>query len=342
MRPTVRRASHSAAWATILVVFLSFGCVQESSEPNGQRPSVSGAAKQGQSGQEKVPQIGPREEPAHQAVKPATSTEEDSLESPATKESGVNEAASTPDDTAKKETVESPENIPETAEDEFPQEPKPVDLGPPLVEVPEKLIPLNPAKTAFIDKEQGRILMVGQVCQRAAPLEMFVCPKNTKEHESIVSVDVSPAAVHAGLIAVGAKPGKPVSFDPDYQSATGTVIGIEVRWKDAKGAVQKARAQEWIRDYDTKQEMRYDWVFAGSRFWTDEATGQKIYLAEHGDFICVANFPTAMLDLPVRSSDQASDLLFEAFTERIPPLGTPVTVILVPKTEPEKAERPSK
>ena len=35
--------------------------------------------------------------------------------------------------------------------------------------------------------------------------------------------------------------------------------------------------------------------------------------------------------VPIRSSDSNAVLLFEAFTERIPPLGTPVTLILTPK-----------
>ena len=112
------------------------------------------------------------------------------------------------------------------------------------------------------------------------------------------------------------------------------------------GKLKSALAQQWVRSYDTKKQMQYDWVFAGSRLWKDSETGQEVYLAEHGDFICVANFPTAMLDLPVRSSDQASDLLFEAFTERIPPLGTDVTLVLrlkatdsLEKNGPKKPEK---
>ena len=35
-----------------------------------------------------------------------------------------------------------------------------------------------------------------------------------------------------------------------------------------------------------------------------------------------------MLDLPIESSQKAADLLFEAWTDRIPPIGTRVTVVL--------------
>ena len=60
-------------------------------------------------------------------------------------------------------------------------------------------------------------------------------------------------------------------------------------------------------------------------------SGQKTYLAETGDFICVSNFPSAMLDLPVESSQANEDLTYQAFTEHIPPLGTRVRMVLTPK-----------
>jgi hypothetical protein len=71
-------------------------------------------------------------------------------------------------------------------------------------------------------------------------------------------------------------------------------------------------------------------VFAGSGFRVNESTGEKRYLGEEGNLICVSNFPDAVLDIPVESSSANAALLFEAFTDRIPPVGTPVTIVLVP------------
>ncbi len=78
------------------------------------------------------------------------------------------------------------------------------------------------------------------------------------------------------------------------------------------------------------RQLEGHWVFTGSQFATDDKTGQKYYLAESGDLICVANFATATLDLAIESSATNDTLMFEAFTERIPPLGTNVTIELVP------------
>ena len=93
------------------------------------------------------------------------------------------------------------------------------------------------------------------------------------------------------------------------------------------------RAQEWIKNIKTKQAMREHWVFAGSGFWTDETTGEQWYYAEGGELICVSNFPSALLDIPIKSSDGADQLLFEAYTENIPPKGTRVHLVLKPEVK---------
>jgi hypothetical protein len=54
--------------------------------------------------------------------------------------------------------------------------------------------------------------------------------------------------------------------------------------------------------------------------------------------ICVSNFPSAMLDLPVESSQANTALLFSAFTERIPPIGTKVRMVLIPRSKKEPAK----
>ena len=126
-----------------------------------------------------------------------------------------------------------------------------------------------------------------------------------------------------------------MQWQPRYVPASGSEIEVTVIYKDEKGRLQTVRAQEWIYDSSTKKAMAHPWVFAGSRFWKDEQTGKAHYMAEGGELICVSNFSSAMLDLPVESSQAQSELMFKAFTERIPPLRTPVTLVLKPKPKPK-------
>ena len=102
------------------------------------------------------------------------------------------------------------------------------------------------------------------------------------------------------------------------------------------------KAIKSLSDQSQIRQMDAQWVFAGSGFSTDPATGQKYYLAESGDLICVANFATATVDLAVESSATNDGLMFEAYTEHIPPVGTKITIELVPvfkKAESKKADK---
>src|SRR5262249_62159967 len=57
---------------------------------------------------------------------------------------------------------------------------------------------------------------------------------------------------------------------------------------------------------------------------------KKVYLANDGDVICVSNFETALLDLPIKSPKDNADLVYVAHTSRIPPPETKVVVVLEP------------
>jgi hypothetical protein len=208
----------------------------------------------------------------------------------------------------------------------------------------DKAVPKGETKTVEIGKnvtleirgENRRVILPASVCLREGPLELFLCRTNTKEHEAIVHVDADARVIHAALLAAKATPGTTVKWEPKYQPATGSVIKVSVRYTENGKEITRS-AQEWVRVMKTKKPMTHDWVFAGSMFFDNpEDPTKKFYAANSGDVICVSNFETAMLDLPVNSPKDNDELQFEAFTERIPPLGTKVTVILEPVPDQKK------
>lgn len=270
------------------------------------------------------------------------------------------------------------------------------DPPPPPIDV-AKLTALNPQETVYLDKAGRKLVMKGEICLRSGVLEMLVCLKRTKEHEAIFSVDTKAQIVHAGLIALGVEPGKPVQFQPEYKPATGPVIDVFISWTDAEQKRHRVPGQRLVRNsvrrywvepleklpaglkipedselrWDGKRnellwygpmtdarrdellklssdagyqkaiksfhkqtqvhELKADWVFGGSGFYVDAENGTKFYQAEEGNLICVANFSSATIDLAIESSAQNDDLLYEAYTERLPPMGTPVLIELVPR-----------
>jgi hypothetical protein len=230
-------------------------------------------------------------------------------------------------------TAAQPEN---NADDESMEKPR--DLGPPLVDHPEDLIKLHPVYPVWIDNKNKQVILIGSVCKANYPLEFFATYPD-RGYESVVVIYARPSIIHAALLALGAKSGKPVQYDPKFIPPSGAEVGIDVSWKDQNGKRQKARAQDWIRDIKTKKQLDVNWVFAGSMFWEDKETGEKSYLADRGDFISVLNLPTALLDVPIQSASAIESRLFEGFIERLPPPGTPVTLILKPKLEKSDTEK---
>lgn len=90
------------------------------------------------------------------------------------------------------------------------------------------------------------------------------------------------------------------------------------------------------------RQMEAHWVFSGSSYYVDDETKEKFYRAEDGDLICVANFGSATLDVAARSGNGAEELLFEAWTERIPEVGTAVTIELIPAKPEAGKKEPAK
>jgi hypothetical protein len=198
-------------------------------------------------------------------------------------------------------------------------------------------------KNVFLEirGSKRRVLVNAYVVQRQARLEQLLCKKMTKEHEAILAADMDARHIHAALLAAGAEAGSPVQYEiPDerpYKPARGTRIKVSVQYQD-KDQTVTLPAQQWVRHVKTKKDLEYEWVFAGSRFTPhpEDPKAPPDYAANIGDVICVSNFDTAMLDLPVASTKSDEDLEYEANTERIPALNTPVTIILEPVVSPKK------
>jgi hypothetical protein len=204
--------------------------------------------------------------------------------------------------------------------------------------VPKNATSISKKGRVWVDPKRKILVIDGFVTLTQGQLEMFACPVGTKEHESVVAVFAAPREVHAGLLAIGAKQGTPTQFEP-YRAATGSTIKVYVLWRDAKNEKNVKPAQYWIRDVKKKQEMPYDWVFAGSIMQKDPETGEEYYLGDSGALLCVANFPEATMDIAIESMATNDYLNYAAYTERIPPLHTVCRLVLQVSSDPPRQSR---
>jgi hypothetical protein len=185
-------------------------------------------------------------------------------------------------------------------------------------------------RSLWFDPKARRVIVRARVCLREGYLEHLLCSKGTKEHEAILASDAIGHEIHAALLATGIQPGHPVQFVPKFEPPAGPAIAIELRWHQ-DGKPRTADAREWVRDDKAKAPLALDWVFAGSQFAEDPETKKQVYVADYGDLFTVANFGSAILDLPIASSADDADRAFTTNTDKIPPLGTEVFMVLSPR-----------
>lgn len=159
-----------------------------------------------------------------------------------------------------------------------------------------------------------------------------------KDHESILSSPFDAEILHAALLGAGLQPGKPAKFinenrEYDYKPATGEKVKINLEFANADGKTMIVPAQSWVVGAKDNKPLTTDWVFAGSfKGKSTTAVGEEfVYFgANDGRVVCLTNYGTALLDLPIESvdSDPNSDSLgYKANTPVIPERGTKVRAI---------------
>ncbi|MCP4173645.1 MAG: hypothetical protein GY758_23060 [Fuerstiella sp.] len=125
---------------------------------------------------------------------------------------------------------------------------------PPLKPLPHQLrkilqgtTALNPPGTVFLDAKRKRVLLHTQVACEDCLLEMLCCTEGTKEHESVLWLRSKAFVVHAALLALGERPGKPAMFSPEFSPPSGPRIDIFVNWVDRDRKLQRADVRSWLR-----------------------------------------------------------------------------------------------
>jgi hypothetical protein len=213
--------------------------------------------------------------------------------------------------------------------------PTPQQLKP--LPAPEGAKRVSTEHQVWFDPQRKQVIVDGTVCLRRGVLELLAC--QSKTHEAVIQLNAPPSVVHAMLLLAGAETGAPAVFHPEYRPPTGSEIVVKASWVDKHGDLREVDARQFVRNVKTREALQQTWVFSGSRFEKVGDSGEEVYLADnYDDFICISNFPTAMMDLPMESSDKAEYLLFEAFSENIPPTGTHVRLTLIPQAGEAKDE----
>ncbi|MAJ46761.1 MAG: hypothetical protein CBC35_05575 [Planctomycetes bacterium TMED75] len=188
------------------------------------------------------------------------------------------------------------------------------------------------------DRTRNQVILTGEVAIDAGFLEQVVCIPGTREHEALVVVDARPADVHAALLLLGARPGRPGRWEYGETDVLrlppeGDRVSVRVRFVDNSGAPQEHLISSWIVGQPGDRPFpEQPWVFGGSRF-----DDQGRYLADSsGSLIGLVTFGDEVLGLEsvLADSIEVDSAVWEARTLVVPRPGTPVQLILSPWSPP--------
>lgn len=169
---------------------------------------------------------------------------------------------------------------------------------------------------------------------------MIACSKGTKEHESIVAIDVASKHVHLGFLLIGAQNGEPamrrqLNDDGPWVDIppSGDPIDVSLVIQDESGKTVERPIADYVTRTtvagDTKPDQPFpdSFLFAGSHLI--ENGSNTHYLADlQGAVISVSTFGDEVLCLSGTNSKNNGALDWAANPETLPKAGTRVTLRL--------------
>jgi hypothetical protein len=175
-----------------------------------------------------------------------------------------------------------------------------------------------PGLVVTADKNGKRIEAAGKVANTNGILEFVAVEPEGREYESLLTLTTKPSVLQSALLLLGCETGLT------------TRVKLELVW----GTNRHATVESWLVDRKTKKPpAALQWAFTGSRFVKHPVTGKQVFQADeeraHIALWFQSSIPINLIGEfgnPYKYEAQG----FEVNTTNVPPVGTPVTLILRP------------
>jgi hypothetical protein len=192
-----------------------------------------------------------------------------------------------------------------------------------------------------VDKENRTIIVPAKVAPRKIddprykeiyPIEVvatYPFPRGAKAHETVVTIEVKPSAVHKALVDLGLKPGKPARTVKDKQTGPAVQILVET----TPGKRPRLPIERFLVDKKTGKPMpKVKWLFTGSEMVKTDPDKPEVYGADaKGTLIAIFPVTAETVFQSDRPLEDEKYVKLET-TDKLPKVGTAVNlVIVVPK-----------
>ncbi len=209
-----------------------------------------------------------------------------------------------------------------------------------------------------VDFQKRCVDIEATICLDEGMLELIACTKETKEHESIVTITARPMHVHTALLLLGANNGNPAMRRSVGEGGTrwvdipprGDPVDVYLVFRNNEGKV----VEHPISDFVTRCEEHPDvlvgaeegnaqqgdkkfpntFLFVGSLLHGD-GPGPRQYLADRsGNVISIVTFGDELLCLPDVYGHTNDSLMWQIDAAKLPKVGSKVALRLRPRKKP--------
>ncbi len=176
-------------------------------------------------------------------------------------------------------------------------------------------------------------------------IEYLIVLQQGKAHESLFITEICPTHLNLAFKLLRYTPSPELFSLMDEGHMTGIYpnvspttksrarIDIEVEWND-NGTTRRLPVNEWIQNSNKNITMTAGpWLYTGA-----DVQAGKFIPDLTGDIAAIMVVPTAMINYP--GSDNGEETVWFPLPNRVPPLGTPTTLIITPHFKPQPLPKP--
>jgi hypothetical protein len=194
-----------------------------------------------------------------------------------------------------------------------------------------------------VDKEKRLIRIDAKVAPRKIddprykeiyPIEVIACwpfPRGQKAHETVVTIEAKPSAVHKALVDFGLKPGTP-RFGEGKEPPLGPECKIYLEMPDAAGEMRRVPIDRTLVDKKTGKPFpkSVTWRFTGSvRTKPDPNKAETVYGADRsGTLITIFPVTNEAVFQTNLTMEYEHLMKLETNPKVLPKVGTPVKLVI--------------
>ena len=174
----------------------------------------------------------------------------------------------------------------------------------------------------LINTSKKEISFTAEFNMERGLIELILCGKNGKLHESVLETDIIPSYLQTALLLLGLQCGQNLDFQGQDKTPKGDSLLIYAEWTDSLDNKIYVRIEELVYNKPQKRKMKAThWIFLGSKFVDDR------FMADiEESIITTYHDPFSIIDNPLKTGND--DTLYEVNSSIVPKKGTEVKIII--------------